>query len=246
MRWFALHVGGGAFAALAGMLVPIDEKLLTAGSRVDAGLLIECCRGHRDRRGSGKTRCAKVTHRHKIVRVIEAAKSEVGDDRVIGTCYPRPGDETPLLPCLASICRIWPDCSDDSWLREPASPSLALEDVADGPGREAFAERGKLLRKRSCFVLVDLRGAHDLPDPFSRGTWKSPRGSSSAWHAWAPSRRRPGSRSTSRMYGFSLFGRPHSSLRKPIGLGVCVSVASPAWCRAAIRKPVAIETNSGT
>jgi len=33
-------------------------------------------------------------------------------------------------------------------------------------------------------------------------------------------------------YGFSVFGRRRISARKPIGLGVCVSVASPAKCSA--------------
>jgi hypothetical protein len=35
---------------------------------------------------------------------------------------------------------------------------------------------------------------------------------------------------------FSFSGLPQTSLRKPIGAGAWVSVASPASCRAAIRK----------
>jgi hypothetical protein len=46
--------------------------------------------------------------------------------------------------------------------------------------------------------------------------------------------------------GFSAAGRPQISFKKPIGLGVCVSVAKPAWCKAARRKPVAMPTDSGT
>ncbi len=51
---------------------------------------------------------------------------------------------------------------------------------------------------------------------------------------------------TSKIYGFSLSERPHNWFRKPMGLGVCVKVARPAWCNAAIKNPVAIETDSGT
>jgi hypothetical protein len=48
------------------------------------------------------------------------------------------------------------------------------------------------------------------------------------------------------MIAFSFFGRPRVSPRKPIGLGVWVSVASPARCRQASRKPAAMPVDSGT
>ena len=46
--------------------------------------------------------------------------------------------------------------------------------------------------------------------------------------------------------GFSFAGRPQMSRRKPIGEGVCVSVASPALCSAVSRKPQAMPTLSVT
>jgi hypothetical protein len=44
--------------------------------------------------------------------------------------------------------------------------------------------------------------------------------------------------------GFSLAGRPSTWLRKPMGLGVCVKVASPMLCSAVIRKSHAMPTDS--
>lgn len=55
---------------------------------------------------------------------------------------------------------------------------------------------------------------------------------------------RAGYPTTKSRNGLSFFGRPRISFRKPMGLGVCVSAASPAWWSAAMRNPVAIPTDS--
>jgi hypothetical protein len=39
------------------------------------------------------------------------------------------------------------------------------------------------------------------------------------------------------MYGFSVPGWPSNSFRNPLGLGVCVSVASPAWLKRRAQQP---------
>ena len=51
---------------------------------------------------------------------------------------------------------------------------------------------------------------------------------------------------TSSRKGRWLDGRPRMEFRNPIGLGVCVRVASPAWWSAVMRIPVAIPTDSCT
>ena len=56
--------------------------------------------------------------------------------------------------------------------------------------------------------------------------------------------RAPGYPTGMRRYGFSWGGRPRISFRKPIGDGVCVSVARPERWRATSRNPHAIPTDS--
>ena len=49
---------------------------------------------------------------------------------------------------------------------------------------------------------------------------------------------------TNNRKGLSLSGRLKILFKNLIGLGVCVNVASPALCKAVIRIPVAIPTDS--
>ena len=55
-----------------------------------------------------------------------------------------------------------------------------------------------------------------------------------------------GNPQTNNKKGFSLEGLSSTLFKNPIGLGVCVSVASPALCKAVISIPVAIPTDSFT
>jgi len=49
---------------------------------------------------------------------------------------------------------------------------------------------------------------------------------------------------TNNRKGLSDLGLSKISFKKPIGLGVWVKLANPAWCKAAISRPVAIPTDS--
>ena len=81
-------------------------------------------------------------------------------------------------------------------------------------------------------------GSHSQLEICSKGFFLSACSGTSASRAGNPA--------TTIINGFSSAGRPQISRRNPIGEGVWVSVARPARCSAAKRKPQAMPTLSGT